>query len=238
MERIAADLLDRCHEDPGADGPSAAALRGVGGDVATLVEIDPVAGRAYRHGHAPGDLSRVVPQLYPYLARHPVPTLMRTRGSLRPVRVTDLGPAGRWRNSAARAELAAHMGMRYQLIIPLRATTRSCCALGLMRAGRDFTERELDIAEWIQPVLLGWWYRRTPQRAAGIALSPRERQVLNLLAEGLTVPAIGHRLGISPHTAARHTERIHRKLGTHDRASTVLLAQRLGALDDGGPDPQ
>jgi len=226
-ERIAADLLEQCREEGSVSGASATVLRGVGGDVATLVEIDLTAGQARRHGSAPNGLERVVPRLYPYLSSHPVPALMHAHHSLRPVRVTDVQW---WRRSTARAELAAHMGMHYQLIIPLRATPRSCCALGLMRAGRDFTDREADLAEWLQPVLLGWWYRRArsePPARDTVALTPRERQVLALLAAGLTVPAIGHRLGISPHTAARHTERIHRKLGTHDRASTVLRAQRL-----------
>ncbi|MEV0404348.1 LuxR C-terminal-related transcriptional regulator [Actinoallomurus sp. NPDC050550] len=46
----------------------------------------------------------------------------------------------------------------------------------------------------------------------------------------MTTRAIGHRLGISPHTASRHVEAIYAKLGNRDRASTVLATHRLGLL--------
>jgi DNA-binding NarL/FixJ family response regulator len=54
--------------------------------------------------------------------------------------------------------------------------------------------------------------------------------VLTLLCEGLTTDAIARRLKIAPGTANKHRENLYRKLGTHDRVSTVLRAQRLGIV--------
>lgn len=64
-------------------------------------------------------------------------------------------------------------------------------------------------------------------------LSARQLTVLHLLALGLTAAAIARRLAISPHTVAKHQEHIYRKLGTRDRLSTVVLAQRLGIIPSG-----
>ncbi|MFI4991279.1 MAG: response regulator transcription factor [Solirubrobacterales bacterium] len=55
-------------------------------------------------------------------------------------------------------------------------------------------------------------------------LSPRESEVLRLLARGRTTQSIAAELGISPRTVHKHTERIHAKLGTHDRAQAIATA--------------
>ena len=62
-------------------------------------------------------------------------------------------------------------------------------------------------------------------------LSQRERQVLELVAEGLTSPQIGEQLGISPKTVARHRERIMNKLNLHSCSELVKFAIRTGLID-------
>jgi DNA-binding CsgD family transcriptional regulator len=49
-------------------------------------------------------------------------------------------------------------------------------------------------------------------------MTPREIEVALLLAEGCSNRTIAHRLGISPHTARHHTQRVLVKLGVHSRA--------------------
>jgi two-component system response regulator NreC len=61
-------------------------------------------------------------------------------------------------------------------------------------------------------------------------LSKRERQVLELVAEGLTSPQIGKSLGISPKTVSRHRERIMNKLNLHSSAALVKFAIRTGLI--------
>ena len=59
-------------------------------------------------------------------------------------------------------------------------------------------------------------------------LSAREREVLALLAEGLSDRAIGERLHISAHTAHRHVSNILTKLGVRTRAAAAALGARHG----------
>jgi DNA-binding NarL/FixJ family response regulator len=49
-------------------------------------------------------------------------------------------------------------------------------------------------------------------------MTPREVEVALLLSEGCSNRTIAHRLGISPHTARHHTQRVLIKLGVHSRA--------------------
>jgi two-component system response regulator NreC len=61
-------------------------------------------------------------------------------------------------------------------------------------------------------------------------LSQRERQVLELVAEGLNNQQIGERLELSPKTIARHRERIMNKLNMHSRTELVKFAIRTGLV--------
>jgi DNA-binding NarL/FixJ family response regulator len=62
------------------------------------------------------------------------------------------------------------------------------------------------------------------------ALSERERDVLRLVAEGLSDADIGERLVLSPHTVHRHVANIRRKLGLHSRAAAAAHAARAGIV--------
>ncbi len=61
-------------------------------------------------------------------------------------------------------------------------------------------------------------------------LSPREVQVLDLLAEGLGTAAIAGRLYMSESTAKTHIARIYQKLGAVNRAQALVTAMRIGLL--------
>ncbi len=68
-------------------------------------------------------------------------------------------------------------------------------------------------------------------------LSDRERQVLELLAEGLGVNAIAGRLYLSESTAKSHIGRIYDKLGAANRAQALVTAMRLGLISSATPPP-
>lgn len=61
-------------------------------------------------------------------------------------------------------------------------------------------------------------------------LTPRERDVLNLLAEGLPNKAIAKRLGVSEHTVKFHLNAVLGKLGARSRTAAVTKAVRAGLL--------
>lgn len=60
------------------------------------------------------------------------------------------------------------------------------------------------------------------------ALTPRERQVLELLVSGLPTAAIGARLGLAPKTVTNHASAVFTKLGVPGRAEAVHRARRAG----------
>jgi DNA-binding NarL/FixJ family response regulator len=64
--------------------------------------------------------------------------------------------------------------------------------------------------------------------AAGERLTTREREVLELLAEGATNREIAGRLLLSPHTVKEHTSALYRKLGVRNRAEAAKRAHELG----------
>jgi DNA-binding CsgD family transcriptional regulator len=62
------------------------------------------------------------------------------------------------------------------------------------------------------------------------ALSKREREILQKVADGATTRQVASDLGISPHTVKTHLERIFEKLGAKDRAQAVAIAIRMGIV--------
>lgn len=65
------------------------------------------------------------------------------------------------------------------------------------------------------------------------ALTEREREVMTLVAGGLTNREIAERLHVSPLTAKTHVSRVLTKLGCHDRAQLVMLAYETGLVIPG-----
>jgi DNA-binding CsgD family transcriptional regulator len=60
-------------------------------------------------------------------------------------------------------------------------------------------------------------------------LSPREKEVVKLLVEGLTTTAMADRLGISPHTVRDHLKNLYRKTATRSRGELLGLVSRTAA---------
>ncbi len=69
--------------------------------------------------------------------------------------------------------------------------------------------------------------RLTP---SGPQLSPREKEVLQLLADGLAVAQIARKLYISESTAKTHISKLYEKLGAGNRAQALMTAMRLGLV--------
>lgn len=61
-------------------------------------------------------------------------------------------------------------------------------------------------------------------------LTPREIEILQLIAEGLANKAIARQLGISDHTVKFHTTSLYGKLGVSSRTEAVVRATRLGLI--------
>ena len=123
-----------------------------------------------------------------------------------------------WDESQAEAALAA--GARGAL---LRDVSADRLAAALSAAARGLVVLD-DALEGMLP------RTREVEEALPEQLTPREREVLGLLAEGLSNKAIASRLGISDHTAKFHVNAILGKLGAETRTEAIVHAVRLGLI--------
>jgi predicted ATPase/DNA-binding CsgD family transcriptional regulator len=89
-------------------------------------------------------------------------------------------------------------------------------------AGRNLTPSQA-VAAALEPFL-------PPTIASGILLTPREVEILNLLAAGLTDPAIAEVLFISVRTVENHAARIFTKLGVRTRTAAATTAIASGLI--------
>lgn len=93
-----------------------------------------------------------------------------------------------------------------------------------VRAGR------LDAAA-AQSVLAAAGQSHGRRHGGPAGLTPREIQVLQLIARGASTRQVAHRLDITPKTADTHIERIYAKTGASTRSTVTLFAMRNGLLD-------
>jgi DNA-binding NarL/FixJ family response regulator len=70
----------------------------------------------------------------------------------------------------------------------------------------------------------------SPGRRRSDELSPREEEVLQLIADGLAPNEVAERLYISPRTVKNHLASAYAKLGARDRTDAVLRAVRRGII--------
>lgn len=63
------------------------------------------------------------------------------------------------------------------------------------------------------------------------ALTPRQREILQLLADGNSTVTAAHRLGLSAETVRTHSKAILSRLEARDRAHAVAIAMRSGLID-------
>ncbi|MDQ1751647.1 MAG: hypothetical protein QOE71_2703 [Pseudonocardiales bacterium] len=74
--------------------------------------------------------------------------------------------------------------------------------------------------------------RRRQATTQRLALSTRERQVLQLLLAGHSVPEISAKLYLSVSTSKTYVARLYEKLGANNRAQALMAAVRLGLVED------
>ena len=107
---------------------------------------------------------------------------------------------------------------------------KDCAYDELVRAIRTVAGGRAYLSPRIAGVVLEDCVRSTAPEAAAPApaLTAREREVLQLVAEGLTTKEIANRLHISPKTAETHRQQLMNKLNIHSVADLTKFAVREG----------
>ncbi|MGW3567035.1 response regulator [Streptomyces sp. NPDC000941] len=110
----------------------------------------------------------------------------------------------------------------------------------LFEAVRVVAAGEALLAPTVTRRLIGEFVRLRPHTAEPsplALLTPRETEVLRLIAEGLSNAEIAARLTVSAETVKTHVSRVLAKLGARDRAQAVMLAYEFGLVvpRSGGP---
>ena len=118
-------------------------------------------------------------------------------------------------------EAMAKGGMGY--LSKLADSGAICDAVATVHRGETVLSPEF------QTGLLGELHRR--QADTGPILTPREKEILGLIAEGHSAPEIGGLLHLSTATVKTHLHTLYEKLGAIDRASAVAVGMRKGLLD-------
>jgi DNA-binding NarL/FixJ family response regulator len=114
--------------------------------------------------------------------------------------------------------------------------TRSAPLEDLLEATKTIHRGETFVPQRLLGDLLSWLLRRRDEQGEALRraarLTRREREVLNLLAQGGDNDAIAQALVISPQTARTHIQNVLGKLGVHSRLEAAAFARRNDLMDD------
>jgi len=147
------------------------------------------------------------------------------------VKTTDFYSTRQWHNTAMYTDLDRPQGFEHTLtvclptVLPPTAGPGRYVGLSLIRGpGPDFSERDRAVLTLLAPHL-GQAYLDAQRRRHPVPrLTPRQDDLLCLLAAGHTNTQIARRLGISEATVRTHLEHIYTRLGVSSRTAAVTRA--------------
>jgi DNA-binding NarL/FixJ family response regulator len=108
------------------------------------------------------------------------------------------------------------------------ASTELELAIGKVMRGEQYLSPTITKTTSSEPTTVGH-----TGKAASVELTPRQREVLVLVAEGYSTRGIARNLGISVKTVETHRAQLMERLGIHDVASLVRYAIRAGIIQLG-----
>ena len=149
------------------------------------------------------------------------------------MRITDLIPAREWRELELYRERFWPYRLDQTMEIGLPAAPGRDRLVFLWRGygDRDFSDRDRDVLDVIRPHLvrrqeLADLRARIGASPAAVGLTPREREILGLVAQGKTNAEVATYLWVAPSTVKKHLENVYEKLGVSGRAAAVAYLHR------------
>ena len=240
LVRAAADVLEAPAAGIARTRLAAALRDATGTDIVSRVSFTRRSVSFFVDGAPPAPPPHLLPTPAD-LALHPLTRFHARVGSATPALMVDAMRAGLGLLPSTMGVIE-RLGLSvHQLSVPLDPISASSPYTGwVLVSDHPITQRAVETMAVFQPLL-----RALDRHVAALAtvgeteevcpLTPRERVVLQLLADGLTAQAIATRLAVSKRTVHKHLEHLYRKLGAADRLTAVLRAQGRGWLP--GPIP-
>ena len=153
-------------------------------------------------------------------------------GDLRSIlKVADFYSARQWRSTGMYTDYYRPLGIENDLMLTLPAgpgpafdPMRSVRLLFVRGPGPDFTERDRALLILLRPHLHRAYLDAERRRHPTPQLTPRQRELLNLVAAGHTNTQIARTLGVSQATVRTHLEHIYGRLHVSSRTAAVTRA--------------
>jgi DNA-binding CsgD family transcriptional regulator len=153
-------------------------------------------------------------------------------GDLRTVvKIADFHSVRQWRSTGMYADVYRPQGIEHELQLclpeppgPSRGSGRTVRLYLFRCCGPDFSERDRALLTLIRPHLHQAYLDAERRRAQSSPLTPRQTDLLRLVADGHTNVQIARRLGVSEGTVRTHLENIYGRLQVSSRTAAVLRA--------------
>ena len=138
------------------------------------------------------------------------------------ITVSDFYSLRQFRDTGMWSEYLCEIGWDREMLACLAGvpgrTLRLICWRG---PGRDFTERDRTVLWLLRPHLAQIFHRRRAARDGRAPLTPRQRELLGLVAAGHTNGQIARRLGVADSTVRKHLENIFGRLEVTSRTAAL-----------------
>ena len=147
------------------------------------------------------------------------------------VRISDFYSARQWHSTGMYQDCCRPYGIEHELMVCLPAAPgwtagpgRTLRLVFIRGPGPDFSDRDRDLLTVLRPHLHQAYLDAERRRHPAPQLTPRQRELLHLVAAGHTNAQIARRLGISEGTVRTHLENIYRLLQVSSRTAAVTRA--------------